>query len=186
MLCRDKQSRRVRSVRLAFSVSLIATQRNEPEDKASPPANFELDLPEPRHRSSWPTAQRTPEQQPIHLRGDNGASRRVRPSAHNSFWSRSNAASWRSSSKHPLAVRSGCFHGSRNEVDEECHVCLHPFFVYSMLRHRSAAPIKRTAVERQVNLQIVFLFFLLLALSIGSTIGSSIRTVRLPLHRASA
>lgn len=41
----------------------------------------------------------------------------------------------------------------------------------------SAAPIKRTAVERQVNVQIVFLFILLLALSIGSTIGSSIRSV---------
>lgn len=41
----------------------------------------------------------------------------------------------------------------------------------------SAAPIKRTAVERQVNVHIVFLFALLLALSIGSTIGSSIRTV---------
>jgi phospholipid-transporting ATPase len=40
----------------------------------------------------------------------------------------------------------------------------------------SAAPIKRTAVERQVNVQIVFLFIFLLALSIGSTIGSSIRT----------
>ena len=39
-----------------------------------------------------------------------------------------------------------------------------------------AAPIKMTAVERQVNVQIVFLFILLLALSIGSTIGSSIRT----------
>jgi len=40
----------------------------------------------------------------------------------------------------------------------------------------SAAPIKRTAVERQVNVQIVFLFIFLLALSVGSTIGSSIRT----------
>lgn len=40
----------------------------------------------------------------------------------------------------------------------------------------SAAPIKRTSVERQVNVQIVFLFILLLALSVGSTIGSSIRT----------
>lgn len=40
----------------------------------------------------------------------------------------------------------------------------------------SAAPIKRTAVERQVNVQIVYLFILLLLLSIGSTIGSSIRT----------
>lgn len=40
----------------------------------------------------------------------------------------------------------------------------------------SAAPIKRTAVERQVNVQIVFLFILLLVLSIGSTVGSSIRT----------
>jgi phospholipid-transporting ATPase len=46
-----------------------------------------------------------------------------------------------------------------------------------LMRNATAAPIKRTAVERQVNVQIVFLFVLLLALSIGSTIGSSIRTV---------
>lgn len=44
-----------------------------------------------------------------------------------------------------------------------------------LMRNATAAPIKRTAVERQVNIQIVFLFILLLALSIGSTIGSSIR-----------
>lgn len=41
----------------------------------------------------------------------------------------------------------------------------------------SAAPIKRTAVEKQVNIQIVFLFGLLLALSVGSTIGASIQMV---------
>ncbi|ETW78276.1 P-type ATPase [Heterobasidion irregulare TC 32-1] len=40
------------------------------------------------------------------------------------------------------------------------------------LRH--AALIKRTAVKRQVNIQIVFMFIVLLALSSGSTIGSSI------------
>ncbi|KIK09858.1 hypothetical protein K443DRAFT_671169 [Laccaria amethystina LaAM-08-1] len=45
-----------------------------------------------------------------------------------------------------------------------------------LMRNATAAPIKRTAVEHQVNLQIVFLFILLLALSVGSTIGSSIRT----------
>ncbi|KAF9010470.1 calcium transporting ATPase [Cyathus striatus] len=45
-----------------------------------------------------------------------------------------------------------------------------------LMRNATAAPIKRTAVERQVNVQIVFLFILLLALSIGSTIGSSIRS----------
>ncbi|KAH8109002.1 calcium transporting ATPase [Phellopilus nigrolimitatus] len=45
-----------------------------------------------------------------------------------------------------------------------------------LMRNATAAPIKRTAVERQVNLNIIFLFCLLLALSIGSTIGSSIRT----------
>ncbi|KAK7045662.1 aminophospholipid translocase [Paramarasmius palmivorus] len=45
-----------------------------------------------------------------------------------------------------------------------------------LMRNATAAPIKRTAVERQVNIQIVFLFILLLALSLGSTIGSSIRT----------
>jgi len=46
-----------------------------------------------------------------------------------------------------------------------------------LMRNATAAPIKRTAVERRVNVQIVFLFILLLALSIGSTVGSSIRTV---------
>ncbi|EKM80737.1 hypothetical protein AGABI1DRAFT_119321 [Agaricus bisporus var. burnettii JB137-S8] len=45
-----------------------------------------------------------------------------------------------------------------------------------LMRNATAAPIKRTAVERQVNIQIVFLFIILLALSIGSTIGSSIRS----------
>ncbi|KZV75965.1 aminophospholipid-transporting P-type ATPase [Peniophora sp. CONT] len=45
-----------------------------------------------------------------------------------------------------------------------------------LMRNATAAPIKRTALEKQVNVQIVFLFALLLALSIGSTIGSSIRT----------
>ncbi|KIK68995.1 hypothetical protein GYMLUDRAFT_35032 [Collybiopsis luxurians FD-317 M1] len=45
-----------------------------------------------------------------------------------------------------------------------------------LMRNATAAPIKRTAVERQVNVQIVYLFILLLLLSIGSTVGSSIRT----------
>ncbi|KAJ1305911.1 hypothetical protein OPQ81_010630 [Rhizoctonia solani] len=44
-----------------------------------------------------------------------------------------------------------------------------------LMRNATAAPIKRTAVERQVNVQIVFLFMVLLALSLSSTIGSSIR-----------
>jgi hypothetical protein len=39
------------------------------------------------------------------------------------------------------------------------------------------APVKRTAVERQVNMQILYLFILLLVLSLVSTIGNSIRTV---------
>ncbi|KAJ3570909.1 hypothetical protein NP233_g4104 [Leucocoprinus birnbaumii] len=45
-----------------------------------------------------------------------------------------------------------------------------------LMRNATAAPIKRTAIERQVNVHIIFLFFFLLALSIGSTIGSSIRS----------
>ncbi|TBU23842.1 phospholipid-translocating P-type ATPase [Dichomitus squalens] len=45
-----------------------------------------------------------------------------------------------------------------------------------LMRNATAAPIKQTAVERQVNVHIVFLFMFLLVLSIGSTIGSSIRT----------
>ncbi|EIW80800.1 aminophospholipid-transporting P-type ATPase [Coniophora puteana RWD-64-598 SS2] len=45
-----------------------------------------------------------------------------------------------------------------------------------LMRNATAAPIKRTAVEKQVNVQIVFLFVFLLALSVGSTIGASINT----------
>ncbi|EGO00863.1 hypothetical protein SERLA73DRAFT_167084 [Serpula lacrymans var. lacrymans S7.3] len=45
-----------------------------------------------------------------------------------------------------------------------------------LMRNATSAPIKRTAVERQVNVHIVFLFAFLLALSIGSTVGASIRT----------
>lgn len=45
-----------------------------------------------------------------------------------------------------------------------------------LMRNATAAPIKRTAVERQVNVQIVFLFVFLLLLSLGSTIGASIRS----------
>lgn len=45
-----------------------------------------------------------------------------------------------------------------------------------LMRNATAAPIKRTAVEKQVNVQIVFLFVFLLALSLGSTVGASIRS----------
>ncbi|KAG6381872.1 Ca-transporting ATPase [Boletus reticuloceps] len=43
-----------------------------------------------------------------------------------------------------------------------------------LMRNATAAPIKRTAVEKQVNVHIIFLFGFLLALSVGSTIGASI------------
>lgn len=59
------------------------------------------------------------------------------------------------------------------ETQRELQSFLIAILVYRSIR---AAPVKRTAVERQVNTQIIFLFILLLALSLGSTIGSSIRT----------
>lgn len=46
-----------------------------------------------------------------------------------------------------------------------------------LLRNATATPIKRTAVERQVNVHILFLFVVLLVLSLASSIGSAIRTV---------
>ncbi|KAF9240395.1 Ca-transporting ATPase [Melanogaster broomeanus] len=46
-----------------------------------------------------------------------------------------------------------------------------------LMRNATAAPIKRTAVEKQVNVHIIFLFGFLLALSIGSTVGASINSV---------
>lgn len=56
-------------------------------------------------------------------------------------------------------------------------------YVLSLLEHVltrrcRATPIKRTAVERMVNVQIIFLFGILLVLSFGSSIGSLIRTFR--------
>lgn len=45
-----------------------------------------------------------------------------------------------------------------------------------LMRNATEPPVKRTAVERQVNRQILFLFVLLLVLSLISTIGNSIRT----------
>lgn len=44
-------------------------------------------------------------------------------------------------------------------------------------RFDSAAPVKRTSVERQVNRQIFFMFIALIVLSLASTVGSSIRSV---------
>lgn len=44
-----------------------------------------------------------------------------------------------------------------------------------LMRNATAAPIKRTAVEKQVNILILLLFVLLLGLSIGSSIGSTVR-----------
>lgn len=45
-----------------------------------------------------------------------------------------------------------------------------------LIWERRATPVKRTAVERMVNVQIIFLFIILMALSVGSAIGSFIRT----------
>lgn len=50
-----------------------------------------------------------------------------------------------------------------------------------LMRNATATPIKRTAVEKQVNVQIVFLFLVLIVLSLVSTIGSSIRSVSVAL-----
>ncbi|KAI9568657.1 phospholipid-translocating P-type ATPase [Boletus coccyginus] len=45
-----------------------------------------------------------------------------------------------------------------------------------LMRNATAAPIKKTAVEKQVNVHIIFLFGFLLALSVRSTICASINT----------
>jgi phospholipid-transporting ATPase len=45
-----------------------------------------------------------------------------------------------------------------------------------LMRNATAAPIKRTAVEHMINLQIVFLFSILLTLAIVSSIGNVIKT----------
>lgn len=44
-----------------------------------------------------------------------------------------------------------------------------------LMRNASAAPIKRTAVERMVNIQIIFLFGILIALCLVSCIGQTLK-----------
>jgi len=43
------------------------------------------------------------------------------------------------------------------------------------MRNATAAPIKRTAVERMVNIQIIFLFAILIALCLVSSAGQTIK-----------
>jgi phospholipid-transporting ATPase len=73
-----------------------------------------------------------------------------------------------------MGLRSGRQCWARDQVDAERNV--RPAV---NLADISDAPIKRTAVERQVNMQILYLFILLLVLSLISTVGNSIRTVSL-------
>ena len=82
-----------------------------------------------------------------------------------------------------MVLRPSCLYRSRNKAHEvrtnPHHICrtyltnTNTSFLSS--RNATSTPIKRTAVERQVNAQIVLLFILLLALSIGSSIGAVIR-----------
>jgi magnesium-transporting ATPase (P-type) len=51
-----------------------------------------------------------------------------------------------------------------------------------LMRNATAAPIKRTKVERQVNTHILFLFAVLMALSLGSSIGDAIRSASKYIH----
>ena len=77
-----------------------------------------------------------------------------------------------------MDVWLGRLHWSRDQANAQCNASLIPpkFDVADV--STSAAPIKRTAVEKMVNVQIIFLFIILLALSIGSSVGTFVRTVR--------
>lgn len=44
------------------------------------------------------------------------------------------------------------------------------------MQNATAAPIKRTALERNVNLQIIFLFAVLIALCLISTVGQVVKS----------
>ncbi|CAH1761018.1 8280_t:CDS:10 [Entrophospora sp. SA101] len=47
-----------------------------------------------------------------------------------------------------------------------------------LMRNASATPIKRTSVEKMVNIQIIFLFGILLTMSLACSIGSAARTIK--------
>jgi magnesium-transporting ATPase (P-type) len=51
-----------------------------------------------------------------------------------------------------------------------------------LMRNATATPIKRTRVERQVNTHILFLFAVLMALSLGSSIGDAVRSASRYIH----
>lgn len=71
-----------------------------------------------------------------------------------------------------MGLRSGGQCRPRDQIDEKCYVG-----TACDVADISDAPIKRTAVERQVNMQILYLFILLIILSLVSTVGNSIRSV---------
>ncbi|RIB10327.1 hypothetical protein C2G38_2106365 [Gigaspora rosea] len=47
-----------------------------------------------------------------------------------------------------------------------------------LMRNATATPIKRTSVEKMVNVQIIFLFVILLTMSLACSIGSAVRAMR--------
>ncbi|CAG8763600.1 9028_t:CDS:2, partial [Acaulospora morrowiae] len=47
-----------------------------------------------------------------------------------------------------------------------------------LMRNASATPIKRTSVEKMVNVQIIFLFGILLTMSVACSLGSAITTLK--------
>ncbi|CAJ0927097.1 14284_t:CDS:2, partial [Entrophospora sp. SA101] len=53
-----------------------------------------------------------------------------------------------------------------------------------LMRNASATPIKRTSVEKMVNIQIIFLFGILLTMSLACSIGSAARTVIVKFQQA--
>lgn len=93
----------------------------------------------------------------------------------NSRWSKPNAAERCPVEEYRLGVWCDSQCGSRDEAHAKCDV-RNRIWLGRCWYLCSEAPVKRTAVERQVNRQILYLFLLLIVLSLVSTIGSSIRT----------
>jgi hypothetical protein len=155
-------------------------QRDQLENQTSSPVNCFFDQPTSRVLDQGSAAIRGAQFLALHLRWDLpallGATRLG--TDEDTCWTQSDAAPWCPTTEHRVGLRDHCECWSRDEAHAECNVSA------VLLQHLtySDAPIKRTAVERQVNRQILYLFILLLILSLVSTIGSSIRKVSLGIE----
>jgi len=149
-------------------------QGNQLEDPTSTPIDSTSDQSASRVFDTGPPAVGSAEFVIVHLRRQFPAflcSSRIRADK-DPGWAEPDASTWCPAPQHGMGLRHRRQRRTRDQTYAQRNV-------RGQMRRADAsdAPVKRTAVERQVNRQILYLFILLLILSLVSTIGSSVRKV---------